>query len=111
MTFDNTILTVLTWLPMVGAIVLLFAPKGSLDVIRWLTLAVTVVTFVLSLWMWSAFDPSNAGFQFVVNYAWIGDTIGYRVGVDGISVLFVVLTALLMPFAILASWESIEIKV
>ena len=111
MTFDNTILTVLTWLPMLGAIVLLFTPKGSLDIIRWLTLAVTVVTFVLSLWMWSAFDPSDGGFQFVVNQAWIGDSIGYRVGVDGISVLFVVLTALLMPFAILASWESIETKV
>ncbi|MDO8878164.1 MAG: NADH-quinone oxidoreductase subunit M, partial [Pseudolabrys sp.] len=47
----------------------------------------------------------------VVNKPWIGDSIGYRVGVDGISVLFVVLTALLMPFAILASWESIAIKV
>lgn len=105
MNFSNTILTVLTWLPLVGAAVLLFTPRTSLNAIRWMTLIVTLVVFGLSLAMWQSFDPSNPGFQFVVNYAWIGDTIGYRVGVDGISVLFVVLTALLMPFAILASWE------
>jgi NADH-quinone oxidoreductase subunit M len=111
MTFDNSILTVLTWLPFLGAIVLLFTPKTSLNAIRWLALIVTVIVFALSLALWQSFDIANPGFQFVVNNAWIGDTIGYRVGVDGISVLFVVLTALLMPFAILASWESIETKV
>ncbi|QDZ10328.1 NADH-quinone oxidoreductase subunit M [Devosia ginsengisoli] len=105
MNFSNTILSVLTWLPLLGAAVLLFTPKASLNAIRWIALIVTVITFVLSLAMWQSFDPSNPGFQFVVNYAWIGDSIGYRVGVDGISVLFVVLTALLMPFTILASWE------
>jgi NADH-quinone oxidoreductase subunit M len=105
MTFENTILTVLTWLPLVGAAVLLFTPSSSLNAIRWMTLAVTAIVFVLSLAMWQTFDPSDPGFQFVVNVAWIGDSIGYRLGVDGISVLFVVLTALLMPFAILASWE------
>src|SRR5690606_1780916 len=104
MNFDNSILTVVTWLPMLGAAVLLFMPRTALEAIRWMTFAVTAITFVLSLLMWQAFDPSNAGFQFVVNLAWIGDTIGYRVGVDGISVLFVVLTALLMPISILASW-------
>ena len=105
MTFANTILTILTWLPFVGAAVLLFTPGTALGAIRWMALIVTVITFVLSLAMWQSFDPSDPGFQFVVNYAWIGDSIGYRVGVDGISVLFVVLTALLMPFTILASWE------
>jgi NADH-quinone oxidoreductase subunit M len=105
MTFENSILTVLTWLPLVGAAVLLFTPRTSLNAIRWMTLIVTLVVFVLSLALWQSFDTTNPGFQFVVNNAWIGDTIGYRVGVDGISVLFVVLTALLMPFAILASWE------
>ena len=105
MTFANTILTILTFLPLLGAGIILITPKGSLETIRWTAFLTTAVTLVLSLWMWSQFDTSNAGFQFVVNYAWIGDTIGYRVGVDGISVLFVVLSALLMPFAILASWE------
>jgi NADH-quinone oxidoreductase subunit M len=105
MTFENSILTVLTWLPLLGAAVLVLLPKTAIDAIRWLTFAVTMVVFALSLALWQAFDGSNAGFQFVVNMPWIGDSIGYRVGVDGISVLFVVLTALLMPFAILASWE------
>lgn len=111
MTFANTILTILTWLPMLGAAIILITPKTSLDAIRWTALGTTVVTFVLSLWMWSAFDPSNPGFQFVVNIPWIGDTIGYRVGVDGISVLFVVLSALLMPFCVLSSWEAVEKRV
>ena len=110
MTFANSILTILTFLPLLGAAILVFTPKTSLNAIRWIALAVTLVVFVLSLAMWQSFDPSNTGFQFVVNMPWIGDSIGYRVGVDGISVLFVVLSALLMPFCILASWESIETR-
>jgi NADH-quinone oxidoreductase subunit M len=111
MTFDNTILSILTWLPLVGAAIILLTPRSSLDLIRWTALGTTLVTLALSLWMWSAFDPSTPGFQFVVNLPWIGDNIGYRVGVDGISVLFVVLSALLMPFCILSSWEVIETRV
>ncbi|KKB09588.1 NADH-quinone oxidoreductase subunit M [Devosia chinhatensis] len=105
MTFDNSILTIVTWLPILGAALLLATPKTSIGAIRWISLATTLVVFALSLALWNAFDASNAGFQFVVNMPWIGDNIGYRVGVDGISVLFVVLTALLMPAVVLASWE------
>jgi NADH-quinone oxidoreductase subunit M len=111
MTFETSILTILTWLPALGAVLILFTPRTSLDAIRWTAFAVTLVTLVLALWMWAAFDASNPGFQFVVNNAWIGDTIGYRVGVDGISVLFVVLSALLMPFCVLSSWESVDKRV
>ncbi|UYO00312.1 MAG: NADH-quinone oxidoreductase subunit M [Devosia sp.] len=105
MTFENSILTLVTWLPILGAAILVVTPKGSIGAIRWISLVTTLVVFALSLALWQAFDPSDAGFQFVVNMAWIGDNIGYRVGVDGISVLFVVLTALLMPGVVLASWE------
>jgi len=108
MTFENSILTILTFLPLLGAAMVLVTPKTSLNAIRWIALATTLVTFALSIWLWSAFDASNPGFQFVVNYNWLGDSIGYRVGVDGISVLFVVLSALLMPFCVLASWEAID---
>jgi NADH-quinone oxidoreductase subunit M len=108
MTFENSILTILTFLPLLGAALVLVTPKTSLNAIRWIALATTLVTFALSIWLWSAFDASNPGFQFVVNYNWLGDSIGYRVGVDGISVLFVVLSALLMPFCVLASWEAID---
>jgi len=111
MTFDNSILTIITWLPVLGAAIVLLTPRDALTAIRAITVAVTLIVFVLSLALWQSFDPSNPGFQFVVNVPWIGDNIGYRVGVDGISVLFVVLTALLMPAAIVASWDSVQSRV
>ncbi|NMA96904.1 MAG: NADH-quinone oxidoreductase subunit M, partial [Phyllobacteriaceae bacterium] len=80
MNFENSILTILTWLPVVGAALLLLLPKTAINGIRWLSLAVTLIVFVLSLALWQSFDPSNPGFQFVVNMPWIGDSIGYRVG-------------------------------
>jgi NADH-quinone oxidoreductase subunit M len=110
MNFDNSILTILTWLPALGAAVLMLTPRAAESAIRWISLAVTLVVFALSLALWQSFDPSDPGFQFVVNMPWIGDSIGYRVGVDGISILFVVLTAALMPAAVLASWE-VELRV
>ncbi|HTM76090.1 MAG TPA: NADH-quinone oxidoreductase subunit M [Devosia sp.] len=111
MTFANTILTLVTFLPLVGAAILLFMPAAALNAIRWTAFVTTLATLALALAMWQAFDPGDPGFQFVVNFAWIGDSIGYRVGVDGISILFVVLTALLMPFTVLASWESVTKRV
>jgi NADH-quinone oxidoreductase subunit M len=113
MIFSN-ILSIITFLPLVGAFFVLLVP-GDDDVakanIRRISLATTVITFIFTLVMWAMFDPSNTGFQFVQNHEWIGGVIGYRMGVDGISVLFVVLTGLLMPFCVLASWESITKRV
>jgi NADH-quinone oxidoreductase subunit M len=110
---DN-ILTVITFLPLVGAVALLFVgteDENGKNLSRWIALATSLVTFALSLWMWSRFDPANADFQFVENYEWIGASIGYRMGVDGISILFVVLTALLLPACILSSWGSVQNRV
>ncbi|HZY68018.1 MAG TPA: NADH-quinone oxidoreductase subunit M, partial [Devosia sp.] len=110
---DN-ILTVITFLPLVGAVLLLFVggnDEAGKNASRWIALVTSLVTFVLSLWMWSRFDPANAGFQFVENYEWIGSSIGYRMGVDGVSVLFVVLTAFLIPICILSSWGSVQNRV
>ena len=114
MILADHLLTVITFLPAVGALILLFVPgrdEASANAVRWISLAVTLVTFALSLWLWAAFDPSNAGFQFVENYEWIGASIGYRMGVDGISVLFVPLTALLMPIVVVSSWGSVTTRV
>lgn len=113
MIFSN-ILTIITFLPLVGAFFVLLVPGDdavATQNIRRITLATTVITFVFTLVMWAMFDPSNTGFQFVQNSEWIGGVIGYRMGVDGISVLFVVLTGLLMPLSILASWVSITKRV
>jgi NADH-quinone oxidoreductase subunit M len=113
MIFSN-ILTIITFLPLVGALFVLLVP-GDDDVatmnMRRISLATTVITFVFTLVLWAMFDPANTSFQFVQNHEWIGGVIGYRMGVDGISVLFVVLTGLLMPLCILASWESITTRV
>jgi NADH-quinone oxidoreductase subunit M len=78
---------------------------------RWIALYTTIITFGASIFLWANFDKSSTGFQFVEEADWLGGSIKYKMGVDGISVLFVVLTAFLMPLCILASWESIETRV
>ncbi len=79
--------------------------------IRNVALLTTIFVFILSLVVWAGFDNSNAGFQMVEQVDWMGGGISYHMGVDGISVLFVVLSAFLMPFCILASWVSVEKRV
>lgn len=114
MIFSDHLLTVITFLPTLGAIFLLFVggrDEAATNLARWIALGVTLVTGALSLYLWYLFDPSNTDFQFVENYAWIGNSIGYRMGVDGISVLFIPLTAVLMPAVILSSWTSITTRV
>lgn len=114
MIFSDHLLTFITFLPTAGALLLLLVGgKGEAadNLSRWIALGVTIVTAALSLWLWYLFDPSNTAFQFVENYDWIGDSIGYRMGVDGISVLFIPLTAVLMPAVILSSWTSITSRV
>ena len=111
---DWPILSLVTFLPLVGAAILLFmkdtSPAGRNNAL-WISLLTTVVTFVLSLFIWSNFDNANPGFQFEQKLAWLNSGIGYHVGVDGISMLFVILTTFLMPFCILASWVSIENRI
>ena len=103
------ILSLCTFVPLLGALAILFSPKP--DSARWIALGTTGIVFVLSLVMWAGFDNADSGFQMVEKLEWLGGGISYHMGVDGISMLFVVLTAGLMPFCILASWESIETRV
>lgn len=112
--FGFGILTGLTFLPLVGAAFLL-TQKGddeaSLRNIRWATLLTTLVTFALSLYVWAGFDTSNPGFQFVEEKNWFGSGLIYKLGVDGISMPLVLLTTFIMPFSILASFESVTKRV
>ena len=103
------ILSLCTFVPLLGALAILLMPKP--DSARWIALGTTALVFVLSLVMWAGFDNANPGFQMVEKLEWLGGGISYHMGVDGISMLFVVLTAGLMPFCILASWQSIETRV
>ena len=106
----NSLLSIVTFLPATVAIFMCFLNAEAKQNARWIALWTTLFTFALSLLVWINFDPNNAGFQFVEERAWLGP-IKYKMGVDGISMLFVVLTAFLMPLCILASWESIEERV
>ena len=108
------ILTGLLVLPLVGAAFIL-AQRGEGPAIdsnaRWAALIATVVTFLLTLVAWARFDTGNVQFQLVESHSWITESIRFKLGVDGFSMPFVVLTTFLMPFCILASWESITTRV
>lgn len=109
------LLSIVTFLPLLGAaLILLLAREDEATKhrdIRLIALLVTVVNFLLSLLILAQFDSSNADFQMVERIDWLSGTITYQMGVDGISVLFVLLTTALMPFCILASWESVQTRV
>jgi NADH-quinone oxidoreductase subunit M len=107
------ILTGLLVLPLVGALFIAFGLKeddAGVRNARWVALWTTIVTFVLSLFAWAGFDTAKAGFQLVERKEWLGPIV-YQLGVDGVSMPFVLLTTFLMPFCILASWESIAKRV
>jgi NADH-quinone oxidoreductase subunit M len=111
---DWPILSTVTFLPLVGVfLILLIRDEGTAarKNIRNIALMTTVFTFVLSLFIWVGFDNGYAGFQMVEKMAWLDSGISYHMGVDGISMLFVILTTFLMPLCILASWKSVEHRV
>ena len=107
------ILSVVTFLPLVGALFITLVrgnealAKGTA---RWVALWTTLVTFAISLVMVARFDPSSAEFQFAEKHDWLG-VASYHMGVDGISLPFVILTTALMPICILASWTSVQKRV
>lgn len=108
---DWPILSTVTFLPLVGALLILLIKDNGETArrnIRNVALLTTVFTLILSLIIWAGFDNSDPGFQMVEHAEWLGGGISYHMGVDGISMLFVVLSAFLMPFCILASWVSVE---
>jgi NADH-quinone oxidoreductase subunit M len=108
------ILSVVTFLPVVGAI-LIYLSRGDDEAARgnarWIALWTTIITFAVSVILVMRFDSSQPGFQFVEKTTWLANGIGYHMGVDGISLPFVILTTALMPFCILASWKSVTLRV
>ncbi|MFY9839965.1 MAG: NADH-quinone oxidoreductase subunit M [Xanthobacteraceae bacterium] len=107
------ILTVVTFLPLVGALFIAFLNEDEAGVrnARWVALWTTLITFIISLILVWRFDPSSSDFQFTERRPWLGGAITYAMGVDGISLPFVVLTTALLPICILASWTSIQRRV
>jgi len=111
------ILSLITYAPLVGvAAILALRLTGRADdpktvgAAKWIALITTLATLALSVLLVAQFDPNTSAFQFVEDSAWFA-SLHYRMGVDGVSVLFVLLTAFLMPICIAASWRSIETRV
>jgi NADH-quinone oxidoreductase subunit M len=102
-------LTAVTFLPTLGAIVLALLPRRLAQVHRTIGLVITLVTFVLSVPLWFGFDGDSADMQFEEFYRWL-PTLGvsYHVGIDGISLLLVLLTTFLMPITLASAWHAIE---
>jgi NADH-quinone oxidoreductase subunit M len=110
---ENQLLSIITFLPLVAAVILALFMRGDDAAARqgakWLALFTTSATFVISLFILFRFDPSDTGFQFVEERAWILG-LTYKMGVDGISILFVMLTTFLMPITIWSCW-NVETRV
>jgi len=108
------ILSVITFLPLVG-VLFIMALRGDDEAVvknaRYTALWVTLLTFAASLVLWWRFDPSSPEFQFVEKRPWLGGAINYHMGVDGISLPFVILTTALMPLCIIASFDVITKRV
>jgi NADH-quinone oxidoreductase subunit M len=111
------ILSLTTFAPVLGvAAILILRLFGkpddakTIEAAKWIAFVTTLATLALSILLVARYDPSNPGFQFVEDAPWFAG-LHYRMGVDGISILFVLLTAFLMPICIAASWKSIETRV
>ncbi len=104
----NNLLSIVTFIPALGAIILALFLRGDSEAARnnarWAALLTTIATFVFSIFILTGFNPADTGFQFVEEKNWILG-LHYKMGVDGISVLFVMLTTFLMPLVILACWN------
>jgi NADH-quinone oxidoreductase subunit M len=109
------LLSLVTFLPLAG-VLLMLTLRGEAEQVsrnaRWIALWTSLITFVLSILLWTGFDTANPGFQFEERLPWLqGLNISYHVGVDGISMLFVLLSTFLTPICVLASWQAIQSRV
>ena len=115
MASDWPLLSLVTFLPLAGVIFILFVRGDEATVARnsrYIALWTSMAVFLLSLPLWIGFDPTTAEFQFVEKVAWIpGANINYHMGLDGISLFFVLLSTLLTPICILSSWDAVKNRV
>jgi len=109
--FDLPILSLVIWLPIIGGVLVLASGDKQANVTRWTALTVAILTFIVSLPLWSGFDTSTAQMQFVEKSMWISlFNVEYYLGVDGISMPLIVLTTFITVFVVIAGWEVIQYK-
>ncbi len=107
-------LNLVTFFPLVGVLVILFLKPEQKDAIRWTALGTSLITFGLSIWVLASFIPGNGDLQMAITLPWIqvaGFNISYDMGVDGLSILLLLLTTFLTPISILSSWTAVEERV
>ncbi len=107
---NGSILTLVTFLPTIGAVLIMLMPRND-RVLRWAALLTSLLAFAFSLYLPLHLVNGQAGFQFETNRNWIGQAIHYHMGADGISMWLVVLTTFLVPLGVLVSWKSIHDRV
>lgn len=109
---SSFIVSLVTFFPLLGILVLLFVDRQQTRTIKLVGVITSLATFVLSLHLYFHFDSQVAGFQFVQQFIWIGGlNISYHVGIDGLSLLMILLTTFLTPLALLGTWNSIEQRI
>ena len=109
---DQTILTLVTFAPLAGALLLLLLPRNNDNAIRWAALAISLITFGLSVYLPLNFQTGNPHFQFEIKRTWIETPfIQYHLGADGISMWLVLLTTFLVPLGVVISWRSVHDRV
>ena len=102
---DN-ILSLLIWLPILGAIVVAFIPRDKEDIIRYTAAGFTGVQFIIAILLWRKFEPGNGSMQFMERLEWIPSlNISYILGVDGLSLPMVILAAMLFFIGVFVSWN------
>ncbi|MFZ1683554.1 MAG: hypothetical protein WAU88_05415, partial [Candidatus Zixiibacteriota bacterium] len=105
-------LTLTIFFPLVGVAAIMATPSNRHDTIRGVALITSVITMILSFFVASTFDPVASGMQFEISVPWVtGLGISYHLGIDGISMLLILLTTILTVLCILASWNSVTIGV
>ena len=109
---SSVILSLVTFLPLAGIVPLLFIKKENAQAIKLTGFITTLVTFVVSLHLYFYFDSQTAAFQFQQRLVWIsGLNISYHVGIDGLSLLLIILTTFLTPLALLGTWDSVKSRI
>lgn len=114
MNLSNNPLLWVTFLPLVGALLVALLPDARRSWIRWTAMAAALATFAASLWLLAGFDPSSGQMQMVIQVPWLrvaGISIDFALGVDGITLLMVLLTAFLVPLAMLSAWSGVRERV
>ncbi len=109
---NNHLISFLLLAPLAGGILLLFINKSKESLIKYFGFAVSIIVFIISLFLYGGYDINKGGFQLMDKFNWIANLhISYHVGIDGISLLLVLLTTFLTPLTLLSSWKAITSKV